>query len=110
MARLLFWSLLLWSFQVIGFFPTVNAQDAPLFVQGGFEDATATDDTYNSGGTISVGGFTIDVPKNMLVQFPAAWVPFKDFVADQTSMLGYEVNVCHHIRYPKSIQTLMLRT
>lgn len=71
----------------------VVAQDAPLFIQGGFEDATATDDTYNTGGTISVNGFTITVPTNMLVQFPAAWVPWKDFVEDKEAMIGYEINV-----------------
>ncbi|KAK7960437.1 hypothetical protein PG988_011651 [Apiospora saccharicola] len=69
------------------------AQDAPLFIQGGLDGATATDETYNSGGTISLNGFDITVPKNMLVQFPAAYVPWKDFVADKNAMLGYEVNV-----------------
>lgn len=71
----------------------VMTQDAPLFIQGGFEDATATDDSYNTGGTISVNGFTITVPSNMLVQFPAAWVPWKDFVEDKDAMIGYEINV-----------------
>ncbi|KXJ86525.1 hypothetical protein Micbo1qcDRAFT_219067, partial [Microdochium bolleyi] len=66
---------------------------APLFIQGGLESAVATDDTYNSGGTIVVNGFVVSVPTNLLVQFPAANVPFKDFAADQASMLGYEVNV-----------------
>ncbi|KAH7313837.1 hypothetical protein B0I35DRAFT_480487 [Stachybotrys elegans] len=69
------------------------AQDAPLFIQGGLEDAVATDDTYNSGGTITVNGFQILVPKNLLVQFPAANVPFKDFAAEKASMIGYETNV-----------------
>lgn len=74
--------------------PATNTlQSAPLFIQGGLEGAAATDDTYNSGGTITVNGFTISVPKNMLVQFPAAWVPFKDFAAEQASMIGYEINV-----------------
>jgi hypothetical protein len=69
------------------------AQDSPLFIQGGLEGATATDDSYNTGGSISVNGFNIEIPKNVQVQFPAAWVPWKDFVADIDSMLGYEVNV-----------------
>lgn len=71
----------------------VMTQDAPLFIQGGFEDATATDDSYNTGGTISLNGFTITVPTNVLVQFPAAWVPWKDFVEDKEAMIGYEINV-----------------
>jgi hypothetical protein len=64
-----------------------------LWTQGGLEDASANDDTYNSGGFITVNGFNVTVPKNMLVQFPAAYVPFKDFVAEKESLLGYEVNV-----------------
>lgn len=44
---------------------------APLFIQGGLEDAVVDDETvYNSGGTITVNGFEIIVPKNLLVQFP----------------------------------------
>lgn len=51
------------------------AQDARLFIQGGLEGATATDETYNSGGSISINNFDMAVPKNMLFQFPAAYVP-----------------------------------
>lgn len=79
---------------------SVMAQDAPLFVQGGFEDATATDDSYNTGGTISVNGFTITVPINVLVQFPAAWVPWKDFVEDKEAMVGYEIEVSRAASIP----------
>ncbi|KAF2789776.1 hypothetical protein K505DRAFT_312547 [Melanomma pulvis-pyrius CBS 109.77] len=93
MARFNLYSLLLAGFQLLTFITWVHAQDAPLFIQGGLEDATAVDETYNTGGSISINGFTMTVPKNMLVQFPAAWVPWKDFVADKASMLGYEVNV-----------------
>lgn len=75
--------------------PNIFAQDAPLFVQGGLEDATATDASYNSGGSITVNGFSIQIPKNLQVQFPAAWVPWKDFSAGKQSMLGYEINVFH---------------
>ncbi|KAH5326900.1 hypothetical protein HBI39_116540 [Parastagonospora nodorum] len=86
-------SLLFVGFRLLCLLPQVFGQDAPLFVQGGFEDATAVDDTYNSGGTITVNGFNIQVPKNLQVQFPAAWVPWKDFTAEKASMLGYEINV-----------------
>lgn len=95
MARLSLIVSLLVSLFVSTILPQAFAQDAPLFVQGGLEDATAADDTYNSGGSITVNGFNVQVPKNMLVQFPAAWVPWKDFVAEKGFMLGYEVNVCH---------------
>ena len=94
MTRLSFLSALILGIQFIFFIPRVFSQDAPLFVQGALEDATVTDDTYNTGGTIIVNGFSIQIPKNMLVQFPAAWVPWKDFVAQKDSMIGYETNVC----------------
>lgn len=54
---------------------------------------TVTDGTYNSGGTISVAGFTIKVPKNTQVGFPAAWVPWPEFCADIAFMRGFEVVV-----------------
>lgn len=72
---------------------TVCAQDYPLFVQGAFEDATVTDDTYNSGGSVVVNGFTMSVPRNVLVQFPAAWVPFPEFVARKQDFIGFETLV-----------------
>jgi len=82
----------------LALFGCVLAQDAPLFIQGGLEDATVTDPTvYNSGGTITVNGFVAEVPLNTLVQFPAAWVPWRDFVASKSDFLGFEtlVSDCH---------------
>ncbi|KAK3340007.1 hypothetical protein B0T25DRAFT_586527 [Lasiosphaeria hispida] len=66
---------------------------APLFVQGGLENATATNSTYNTGGTITINGFTMLAPKNLLVEFRAAWVPWKDFVASQSDFIGFETLV-----------------
>ncbi|KAK6219063.1 hypothetical protein LQW54_002565 [Pestalotiopsis sp. IQ-011] len=90
-------SSLLWAFflgaQILSMLPHAAAQDAPLFIQGGLEGAAATDDSYNTGGTISINGFDMVVPKNTLVQFPAAYVPWKDFAAEVDTLLGYEVNV-----------------
>ena len=74
-------------------FVTVVGTDVPILLDGALVDATATDDSYNTGGTISVNGWTIIVPKNMLVTFPAAFVPWKDFVAGKASVIGFEVNV-----------------
>ncbi|KAI6354676.1 hypothetical protein MCOR25_008499 [Pyricularia grisea] len=71
----------------------VLAQDAPLWVQGDFEDATVTDDTFNSGGTVTVNGWEMKVPKNLLVQFPAAWVPWREFVAIKNDLVGFETLV-----------------
>ena len=69
---------------------TVFAQDAPLWVQGAVEDATVSGVIYNAGGLITVNGFTMNVPENLLVQFPAARVPWKDFVASKADFVGYE--------------------
>ncbi|KAK9426686.1 hypothetical protein SUNI508_00213 [Seiridium unicorne] len=93
MAKYSLLSFITLSFQLINMISYASGQDAPLFIQGGLEGATALDDTYNTGGTISLNGFDIVVPKNVLVQFPAAYVPWKDFVEDVDAMLGYEVNV-----------------
>ncbi|KAJ8124291.1 hypothetical protein O1611_g9349 [Lasiodiplodia mahajangana] len=90
-----FTSILVVGLQLMSLYPGAYGQDAPLFIQGALDDATAFDDTFNTGGTISVGGFNITVPKNMQVEFPAAYVPWKDFVQDKDSMLGYETNVGH---------------
>ncbi|KAI0022962.1 hypothetical protein F4780DRAFT_121032 [Xylariomycetidae sp. FL0641] len=93
MSRFSLPSLLTLGLQLASMFSRVVSQDAPLFIQGGLDDATAFDSSYNTGGTISVNGFNVTVPKNMLVEFPAAWVPWKDFVEDKDAMIGYETNV-----------------
>ncbi|KAK1761334.1 hypothetical protein QBC47DRAFT_428722 [Echria macrotheca] len=72
--------------------------DAPLWVQAGFQNATITPSNstkvpYNIGGTITVNGFTITVPRNLLVQFPAAWVPWAEFVAHKDKFVGFETLV-----------------
>lgn len=55
---------------------------------------TVTDpSSYNSGGAISVAGFTITVPKNTQVGFPAAWVSWRDFCSDVSFMRGFEIVV-----------------
>ncbi|KAI0203934.1 hypothetical protein F4808DRAFT_393133 [Astrocystis sublimbata] len=86
-------SILVLGLQLLDLVPKAYGQDAPLFVQGALDDATAFDDTFNSGGTISVAGFNITVPKNLQVEFPAAYVPWRDFAQSKGSMIGYETNV-----------------
>lgn len=54
--------------------------------------ATADGSDYNSGGKISVNGWDITVPSNFQVQFPAAFVGWKNFVAGDFG--GHEVSVC----------------
>jgi hypothetical protein len=81
------------SLQLISLSFLVLGQDAPLWVQGGFEDATVSGPQYNAGGVITVNGFEMNVPENLLVQFPAAWVPWKDFVASKADFIGFETLV-----------------
>ncbi|KAK1777202.1 hypothetical protein QBC45DRAFT_417434 [Copromyces sp. CBS 386.78] len=73
----------------------LSQQDIPFDVDGGLDGCTITDATlYNSGGTISVAGWTITVPRNTQVGFPAAWVPWRDFCGgDVAFMKGFEVTV-----------------
>lgn len=51
---------------------------------------------HNSGGSISVNGFTIEVPKNLIAQFPVAWVPFKK-MCEEGGIGGYEVAISGNI-------------
>ncbi|KAF2806272.1 uncharacterized protein BDZ99DRAFT_538460 [Mytilinidion resinicola] len=65
---------------------------SPFLVNGvldGPGSVNASD--YNSGGTNSVNGFTVTIPKNLIVQFPAAWVSFPKLAA--AGLSGYEVSV-----------------
>lgn len=66
------------------------AQTALQFTADGLLDtATTSGDEFNSGGSMTVNGYTITVPKNFMVEFPARWVPWKDFAAG--SFTGLEV-------------------
>lgn len=65
-------------------------------MHGGLEDASVHDSTYNSGGYISVQGFNITVPRNMLVSFPAAYIPWPEFVSELDAMRGDEIQVGIH--------------
>ncbi|KAH7107125.1 hypothetical protein BKA62DRAFT_228793 [Auriculariales sp. MPI-PUGE-AT-0066] len=79
------------------FVVAVFGTDIPINLDGAFDGATATDDSYNTGGTISLNGWVVNVPKNMLVTFPAAFIPWKEFVEHQDAVAGYEINVVGNI-------------
>ncbi|KAH8646038.1 hypothetical protein BGZ60DRAFT_424553 [Tricladium varicosporioides] len=66
---------------------------APFVLDGGLEDALTDTAANNTGGKIVVYGQTITVPTNVQVQFPASWVPYKDFVAAKADLIGHEVEV-----------------
>jgi hypothetical protein len=69
----------------------------PFILDGKLDSATASDTTYNSGGTISVNGYSVTVPQNLQVQFPATFSPFKDFASG--SFLGHEVSWVYSINF-----------
>lgn len=48
---------------------------------------------FNTGGSIVVAGISIIIPENLLVQFPATFVTFRDFAASAGSLSGFEVKV-----------------
>lgn len=45
---------------------------------------------------MSVNGFNIKAPKNLITQFPVAWVPFKQ-LCEEGGALGYEVSVSGNV-------------
>jgi hypothetical protein len=55
--------------------------------------ATASSSAFNTGGTVRLLGFTLTVPENLQVGFPATFVPWKDFVANKDKFRGYEMDV-----------------
>ncbi|KAG9948181.1 hypothetical protein KCU85_g5218, partial [Aureobasidium melanogenum] len=78
----------------------------PFVLDGRLDSATASDGTYNSGGTISVNGYSITIPQNLQVQFPAAFAPFGDF-ASAGSFVGHEVSVTGNVVNGKAIAGLV---
>ncbi|KAI6321072.1 hypothetical protein MCOR07_004608 [Pyricularia oryzae] len=80
-------------FAALALSPFVGAQDVPLLLTGGFEGATADDDSFNTGGFVTVLGQKVTVPKNLQVAFPATFVPWKGFVESASKFLGYEISL-----------------
>lgn len=52
----------------------------------------------NRGGTVTISGFTVKIPDNLLVEFPALMVPFADFASagDAGRLPPNEVSVSDH--------------
>jgi hypothetical protein len=50
---------------------------------------------YNAGGSIQVNGFNIKVPKNLIVQFPTVFAPFKELCGAGAG--GFETTVVGNI-------------
>lgn len=46
-----------------------------------FSATPNTGTATNRGGTVQISGFTVIIPDNLLVEFPAAFIPFAEFTA-----------------------------
>ncbi|KAI5265940.1 hypothetical protein E4T47_08394 [Aureobasidium subglaciale] len=78
----------------------------PFVLDGRLDSATASDSTYNTGGTISVNGYSVTIPQNLQVQFPAAFSPFGKF-ASTGGFVGHEVSVIGNVVNGKAIAGLV---
>lgn len=47
------------------------------------QSVTVIGTEVNSGGSVAVSGYSIRIPDNLLVDFPAAQVPFAEFAAGE---------------------------
>jgi hypothetical protein len=50
---------------------------------------------YNAGGDIMVNNWEVEVPKNLIVQFPVVWAPFRELC--NAGALGFETTVVGNI-------------
>jgi hypothetical protein len=50
---------------------------------------------YNAGGSIAVNNWGIQVPSNLIVQFPVVWAPFRELC--DAGALGFETTVVGNI-------------
>lgn len=70
--------------------------DTTTFLRCTDSNSCSVDTTdYNSGGSITVDGWSIKVPKNLLVQFPVVWSPFGQLCGAGAG--GYEVSVLGNV-------------
>ncbi|XMA18348.1 hypothetical protein WAI453_011139 [Rhynchosporium graminicola] len=67
-------------FLIVTFVQLVLSQVQPFTVTGFLDSASSKSGTgINRGGAITVSGFNIVIPENLLVELPAAFVPFAEF-------------------------------
>lgn len=50
---------------------------------------------YNSGGSIRINNFDIEVPQNLIVQFPVVWAPFRELC--DAEAFGFETSVVGNV-------------
>ncbi|KAH8722409.1 hypothetical protein GQ44DRAFT_741628 [Phaeosphaeriaceae sp. PMI808] len=80
------------SFASVGFAQVPDI--IPFWVVGSLDGCTAGTE-FNSGGSIQVNGFDISVPKNLIVQFPTVFAPFKDLCSAGAG--GFETTVMGNV-------------
>ncbi|RDW59673.1 hypothetical protein BP6252_12760 [Coleophoma cylindrospora] len=60
------------------------AQILPFTVTGFLDSAQANvGSALNRGGTVTISGFTVTIPDNLLVEFPASMIPFAEFTGGE---------------------------
>jgi hypothetical protein len=59
--------------------------------------ASAASSASNSGGSVTVNGYTIRVPDNTQVAFPAAFIGWHAFVDHKAEFGGYQMDVLGNI-------------
>ncbi|KAL1606312.1 hypothetical protein SLS60_003714 [Paraconiothyrium brasiliense] len=88
-------TLSLLAFAAGAFAATPIPNISPLSVVGAFGSCSVDSTDFNSGGTITVDEWNIKVPKNLLVQFPTIWTPFRKLC--EAGVGGYEVTIFGNI-------------
>ncbi|KAF2678511.1 hypothetical protein K458DRAFT_394785 [Lentithecium fluviatile CBS 122367] len=84
------------SLATLGLAGTPIPSIIPLAVTGTLDGCSVdAGGEYNAGGSIAVDGFTIKVPKNLIVQFPVVWAPFPQLC--EAGVGGFEVSVSGNI-------------
>ncbi|KAH8660807.1 hypothetical protein BGZ60DRAFT_530812 [Tricladium varicosporioides] len=77
---------------------TAFAQVLPFTVTGYLESASANAGTdVRRGGSVTISGFTIKIPDNLLVEFPALMVPFAEFTGGNRGVPFNEVSITGNI-------------
>ncbi|OJD31219.1 uncharacterized protein BKCO1_5100056 [Diplodia corticola] len=84
------------SLAALSWVSVAHAAVEAFVLDGRMDSASASGTATNSGGSISVNGYAVTVPKNLIVQFPAAWIPWKN-VAGDANLSGYEVSVTGNV-------------
>ncbi|KAF2429528.1 hypothetical protein EJ08DRAFT_698246 [Tothia fuscella] len=97
------------SFSLLALATTVLGQLTPFSIDGALDDAIADPSCtgINCGGTMSVNGYTVIIPKNSLIAFPATFVPFKALADQIFNYRGLEVIIDGNMKGTQHIAGLV---